>query len=370
MWTKESVSLSTNPYTSVESKFLQALKMGWMFFWRAWLIDLFFFDGQSVVINEVIMAISGIAALIMVYGFKFSVSIFPILSLLRRKNWLIPLKGNTWLYGGLRPPSRPKTRYPSIPETSYGYPSVSSTTTIPRPRPRPSTAPAVTYAQETKGLGITTGYEPRYLDQVVPTPWRFTFGDPGAGLSSSGFTQQAIQAGQRGERNFYLALSKANLLDKVASFWSVALPDNSFRRVDDTDIDCILISNTTVYLIDLKMYKQGDLTYLNNGETIYAIDNQTGGMVGPPKTASGQMLRAYHTFSNLLLNTPYRRLDTLITLMPTNRGMGVVNCEWPGGIKAVGLPQMLEIVASDVHANGSFVQKDPRLIQNLSRLVK
>ena len=352
--------MAKNPYTPVGSKFLQALKLGWMFFWRAWVIDTLFFNGESVVINEVIMAISGIVALIMVYIFKFSVRIFPLWALIKRDDVFIPLKGNSWLYGGLSsPPYSPRLG------TGYSPSSYSSTTTLPA---RP--APAPPHVQESKGLGTTTGYEPRFLKDVTPTPWRYTFGNPGAGLSSSGFGQQEIQAGQKGERNFYLALSKAGLLDKVASFWSVALPDQYFRRVDDTDIDCILITNSTVYLIDLKMYKQGDLTYRNNGNMIYAVDNQTGQVVGNPLTVHGQMSRARDTFRTILRSTRYK-LTTLVTFMPTNRGMGQVDCVWPGGVEAVSLPQVLGILKEDIKANGAFDgRSDSYLLSGLTGLVK
>lgn len=350
--------MAKNPYTPIGSKFLQALKLGWMFFWRAWVIDMLFFNGESVVINEVIMSISGIVALIMVYIFKFSVRVFPLWALIKRDDVFIPLKGNRWLYGGLSSP-------PYSPRLGTGYYPSSSPTTLPT-----RSTPATTYVQESKGLGTITGYEPRFLKDVTPTPWRYTFGKPGAGLSSSGFGQQEIQAGQKGERNFYLALSKAGLLDKVASFWSVALPDQYFRKVDDTDIDCILITNSTVYLIDLKMYKQGDLTYRNNGNMIYAVDNQTGQVIGNPLTVHGQMSRARDTFRTILRSTRYK-LTTLVTFMPTNRGMGQVDCVWPGGVEALSLPQVLATITADVEQNGFFDDRHDRsLVRNLSNLVK
>ena len=130
-------------------------------------------------------------------------------------------------------------------------------------------------------LGTITGYEPEKLEKINLVSNPLMRGEPGAGLSGSGFSQGNIQAGSLGELNFAKALQIKNLLQQFASYWSVQYPFEYSPGPDTSskgDIDCVLISKKNVYLVDLKLYLQGNITWttVKNTNQVVAVDNITG----------------------------------------------------------------------------------------------
>ena len=71
---------------------------------------------------------------------------------------------------------------------------------------------------------------------------------------------------------------------------SIFRPDTTSKG----DIDCVLISKKSVYLIDLKLYAQGNITWktVKNENQVVAVDNITGDWVGEPKDMSRNMYYA------------------------------------------------------------------------------
>lgn len=199
--------------------------------------------------------------------------------------------------------------------------------------------------------GKMTGYEPYCLKDVELRNHTLMIGKPGSGLSQSSFDSKSVQLGQTGELNFAKILQEERILDKLLSFWSVHNLDlNGMKK--EADVDCILVSSKTIWLIDLKYYTSGDVTYKSDDWHFYTIDNQTGFQVKEPKTMTRNMAYADQAFRAKFKNlTRYFEIETRVVLIPTNNGSGTIDrVFWPGGIKAVTLEEIL----LELHSEPSF----------------
>jgi len=217
--------------------------------------------------------------------------------------------------------------------------------------------------------GFMTGYEPAALADVVLVRPPYMYGEPGAGLSGSGFSASAVKRGQEGELNFAKSLAKAGLLYRFATFWSVQTPAADGPGTDPqfpTDIDCVLISGSRVWLLDMKNYTQGDVTWRSDTSTdevgrqvpvVLAIDNVTGGQVGQERHASQQMMLAQERFQKRLDASGVKSyaIVAAVVMMPRPEGMGIVppNVTWPGGVQAAALPDVLGWLAAEPHFDPS-----------------
>lgn len=223
-------------------------------------------------------------------------------------------------------------------------------------------------------LGVMTGFEPRTLASrpIAYTPKMY--GNPGAGLASSGFSNSSISLGQAGEVNFAKALSLqtarqgGSLLSSFETFWSVSMPsENEPWTPDskfDTDIDSIILVGDTIYLVDLKNYSSGNVTYTTNGNYLLTRDNNTGILVGGPKQMSRNMAMAVDRFSK---HFPTMKIEARVVLMPTDKGEGNINhVYWPGNIPAVTLRSFLaELSSKRVAAPTAKAQKVISIVPNL-----
>lgn len=316
----------------------QLLKLWWMAFWRLWLWASFL----NVVNLLVIAILSFIAAFVMRVSFKHSLEIFPMWKLFTRQNPLIDL--------------RPRKR---------------GTRTARRTPSRPSPTVDRDFAP-----GAYTGYEPQRIENV-PVPRTYLMhGTPGVGLSSSGFGSEAIALGQRGEENFAKVLSVAlhksghPIIETTDSFWSVGMPSkmaaNSRDLLYDGDIDCIVVSSTTIYLLDLKYYKGGNVAYRTNGDQLLCVDLATGQPTGDNKKMSRNMAMAHDRFASLF---PNMKVESRVVFMPTERGIPrVEGVYWPGNIPAVGLMGVLDELARVNPASTNRHAKDAA--NKIGRLLK
>lgn len=190
--------------------------------------------------------------------------------------------------------------------------------------------------------GKMTGFEPRKLHYQTIGQHDLMYGDPGLGLSSSSFSQSTISLGQKGELNFAKALQKNGILDKLLTFWSVhnlGLNDEKLNA----DIDCIIVSANTIWLIDLKYYASGDVLWKTSNGLLYTIDKETGAQVGKPKKMSKNMYLAEQRFKEKFATlSKYFKIYSRVVFMPTDKGSGELDSVfWPGDIKAVTLEDML-----------------------------
>lgn len=199
-------------------------------------------------------------------------------------------------------------------------------------------------------------YTPRALEQtVVDLKNPLIYGVPGRGLSGAdAFDAKAIELGVKGEELLAKALEKAGLLDKYVSLWSVATPDRYGRAHPfNTDIDCVLVTGSRVYLIDAKYYKGGDITYTSQGEKLYATDN------GPEKDSRiySMSLNMKMAADNLRSMFPRIPIIPLVCLVTTDRGEPTITpgTVWNGDIPIVTFTGLLSAIAPDItyRENGS-----------------
>lgn len=315
----------------------QYLKMTWMFFWRFGLFNLIYSSASATAV----LVIAAITAAILRFGFKKSIAIFPIIHVLTGRNPILHQDDRG--FGGWRPPADKKT-----------------------------------IQKQASQRGFETGYEPRHLKNM-PTPGRTVFntmyGHPGSGLSSAKhMTKYSISSGQLGERNFAKALSMTTpqglilpagqqgvLLHDIISFWSVAMPSERSISQEDpkykTDIDNVLVVGNTILLIDLKLYKSGDVTYSTNQNMLYCVDNHTQNWVGEPKIMSANMHMAVERFKK---HFPRMDVQALVVFMPTDAGAAQFqNAVWTGGIPIVGVQEALYHIGQLVQ-RGTVNQKIAR----------
>lgn len=253
--------------------------------------------------------------------------------------------------------------------------------------------------------GRMTGYEPSILENVsAPTIGNGLFnrmiGIPGFGLTSAvktdenetqqygNFEAKNVEYGQLGEMNFAKALSitslsmnnyathpnydnfrKNSLLNNVTSFWSVAMPSNDNLSIPDaeynTDIDCMIVGEKEILLIDLKYYRSGDVTYRNFDNQLYCVDNQTGYIVGEPYKMSKNMQMAKNRFQKHL---PHMIITALVVMIPTDKGTAQIeNVYWPGQIPAMNIEQGLtqvKRISAEHHVNYQLINALTPLSKN------
>ena len=347
------------PYPALfGSKIAQFFKIWWMVFWRFFVIGLLF----QPILNSLTMAGIFLGAAASAYLVQVRGKTFRSFPLIGYVNYHKKFPDFT-----VTPEILPKSLKPSNLACSGDYcfqtkPPVYPRTMAQNPLGWGYWNPILkdgAVAKDAVEPGYLTGYEPGSLQDSPPRGGRLVFGSPGAGLTGSGFGKAKTEAGQTGEENFYKALAKEGLLDKVLSFWSLNFFNEDLKPVGKSDIDCILVTNRSVFLIDLKMYKQGNLTYYSDGDEVFAIDNTNGDQVGDKLQASSQMDRVRSTFRALKESGRWglksHELRPYVVFMPTANGMGLVDCQWPGKVPAVPVTTVLEDIKADVREHGAHV---------------
>jgi hypothetical protein len=198
--------------------------------------------------------------------------------------------------------------------------------------------------------GRMTGCEPRDLRTYQPPISINAKGVAGLGLFESGFSGQNVYSGQMGEMGFYKVLCRDQLIDRFSSYWSVAMPANGSLAIADaafaTDIDCVIVQGNDLYLLDLKYYLSGDVTwYSTDGTWLLCRDNTTGTQVGKPRKMSRNMAMAADRFPQIF---PQHRVHSYVVLMPTNSGIGEIEpgTAWPGGVELIGITEMMAMLSA------------------------
>lgn len=327
-------------FDSTVDKIVNVPKVLWMLFWRLSFATLFFTGSFPFYRN---LTISLVASLILVLGFNRTIKIFPLINLIRGKG-IFRIIGDSdgqlaFRRGGASSTSGGRTFIPhssNVIETAFAN-------------------------------GRITGYEPRNLAMLDVPKGALVVGSPGKGLSSaSNMSQKNISLGQMGETNFAKVLGKERITRRLMTLWSVSVPDKNSLTPGPygTDIDCIVVTGDTVYLIDLKNYKSGDVTYRSDGQKLYTIDNTTGNLVGEPKTMSRNMEMATDIMRS---HFPGINFVPAVVFMPTDKGEGIIDdVYWPGNIKAVNLSDMLEHLSLQMsYSPKTDVAKVSRSIRHL-----
>jgi hypothetical protein len=302
------------------TKLIHLAKMTWMFTWRLLIIDAIIFKGGT---DEYALVAGFILAAVMVFGFKQTLLTWPLIRLVTKKRVIIP--SNSWGSNAITAPTKPVKKYKQ-PSRTKNQPEVEHKA----------------YRDSASENGRITGYEPGMLAKYpVPTVSSMT-GVPGSGLlNATEMTKTNVNLGMQGEENFARALFVEGLIHRFRTIWSVPVPDQEEFKPGpySTDIDCVLATGNTIYLVDLKNYKSGAVQYHNKGNQLYCEDNITGEQVGEVKTMSRNMEMATTAMQH---HFPKANILPVVVFMPTNKGEGFINkVVWPGGVQAMNLSQFL-----------------------------
>lgn len=343
----------------------QFLKVWWMASWRLLFLSLMF---ESVTLSGTAIILGAIISAVIIIGLHRTVRVWPIIQILRNSRnplfSVMPFLKEEFVTAPL------ESEIPRVMVGPTYYPQ--SIATNPEGYLYNHRVPR-NVAQEHKSVerGTITEYNPKFLNNIPIPESPIIYGTPGKGLDSSGFSDKNVTAGKTGEENFAKALAKAGLINKFQSFWSVSIGDENLESFDDTDIDCVLLSNNKLYLIDLKNYRQGNLTYYRYEDHVFAIDNISGNRVGPEMKANHQMQRAENNFETFLRNNgPSLNIVSRVVIMPTSRGTGIVDCSWPGGVEAVTLDEMIEELRLNDSGPLSASHSSLSLMTKLEELIK
>lgn len=225
----------------------------------------------------------------------------------------------------------------------------------------------------TRAGEMTGRFEPHLLEHVPVPAGELVCGTPGSGLAESGFDEQAIKAGQAGESNLAKILGMEGLTDKYATFWSVGMPGRLGIRdeeFEDVDIDLVLVTKHSIWLVDVKNYRQGDVTYLyppdSRHRSVAAYDNETGARVGEPYKMSSNMSMAKSRFEEAFGLRGFL-VKACVVMMPTDKGMGDIGrVYWPGPIKAITVPAFLKQISRERPFSPNRTQSD--VVAQLTRL--
>lgn len=298
------------------AKIRQFLKMSWMFSWRVLAITAIV-RGQIASWEFILMAVA--AAAVMAFVLNRAVEIWPLFKLVARR------------------------RLPIVKANGDGYEEVETLIPV---KVSKLERPRIPTVQTATTNGRMTGFEPASLNPLpLPAHHNMT-GVPGDGLlSATNLDEINIALGVQGEENFAKAIAKVCDIGDYRSVWSVPVPDSKkfAPSAYETDIDCVLVTENVMFLIDLKFYKSGGVTYTHEGNQLYCTDNATGSHVGDAKTMSRNMematsaVKAHFSGFNVI---------PVIVFMPTDKGAGnIVRVEWPGEIPAMNLTEFLEILS-------------------------
>lgn len=358
---------------------MEFIKLWWMAFWRLSFVSIIFSEHGN---GSAPFFLSLLFATIMIVGFKKSLHTFPVLKVVRGENPLINLELAPTMPNSLPAITNLRNDYMAKEDIAvdhnndFSYSPVSNLRDDIRHQDE-MTSPeypvennSAVRVQRSSNKGRMTGYEPYHMDNT-PTPSSSKMvGTPGESLSSSSrISEKNKEMGTKGEMNFAKALKSTGILDEVYTFWSVPMPSESHLDTPDnrlnTDIDCIVVSNGAMFLIDLKFYRSGDVTYKNAGDNkIHAVDNVTGNIVGDDYTMSKNMEIAKERFSNFFGKAI--AVKSAVVLMPNNDGEPMVAKDtlWTGDIPVYNLTTMLKMLK---HQKGDTA---PEVVLNPLRALK
>lgn len=311
------------------------VKMTWMLTWRLAIPSFILFHGPHW---NIILPVALVISAGTVFALNKTLVVWPLLKLIQRKPIIEP--ADTW--SGEKAPEKPDTPTPA-PHKPTGSGSYNRST--PQPTQR--------YLPTASQVGRITGYEPDALKaRPVPRTMYMT-GVPGSGLSDAeegdyGSMSEAVVAlGKEGEENFARALQAAGLLHRFHTTWSLPVPDQErfIPASYNADIDCALGTGRTIFLVDLKNYKSGNVRYYAEGAMLFCEDVPTGALVGETRHMTQNMQNATLALRG---HFPDANIVPVVVFMPTNKGEGTIdNVMWPGGIRAMNLTQFLAELAAE-----------------------
>lgn len=204
------------------------------------------------------------------------------------------------------------------------------------------------------------------------------YGNPGSGLSASGFGKDQIRSGSRGEEIFAKLLSWDHILDYCSSYWSVWNPEQDGEKNSyGTDIDCILKFGNHILLIDVKNYRSGvDYHTLIPGKAMFCMYAKARVVAHDPYIFSSNMAFAYLNLTQYLRRCGSScDVESYVVLVPSTTGQATLDADicWPGGIRAMSYTNFVTMLNERAQKDPSYTQFDAQKTREelyLASLVK
>lgn len=200
------------------------------------------------------------------------------------------------------------------------------------------------------GSGIITGYEPSVFKSIPLERTPLMFGSPGIGRVWQGFESPQVIMNRFGALNFAKALQMEALNCKFAFFWSVHIPGDPFGYTQDleSDVDCIIVTGSSVFLVDIKNYEQGNVSWHESNGYVVMEDRS---MLIEPAIQLEMTMSMQHATEIVLDKLNNEKIPNWVTprivFMPRTYGIGDIRATWPGDSLALGLPDMLKELAQE-----------------------
>lgn len=186
------------------------------------------------------------------------------------------------------------------------------------------------------------------------------YGKPGSGLSVSGFGDDEIRAGSKGEELFAKLLSWDGVLDRCVSFWSVwNIDENGDRNSYGADIDCILKFGNHLFLVDVKNYRAGlDYHSLIPGHAMFCMYRNAHLVANDPYVFSCNMGIAQRNMTEFLRACGSQcTVESYVVLVPGSVGEASLDADicWPGGINAMPYSAFVSMIQQRVMSDSSYL---------------
>lgn len=312
--------------------------MSWMLTWRLAIPSFVLFHGPHW---NIILPVALVISAGTVFILNKTLVTWPLVKIIQRRTIIAP--ADSWAdvkAPETEPYAPPKPRQTPATTPRYGT----------EPTPLKFTEPRLSSASQE---GRITGFEPDTLKaRPVPSSANMT-GAPGSGLQAvegsnyGSMSEEVVALGKVGEENFARALQVAGLLHRFPTTWSLPVPEPGHFRpaAYDADIDCALATGRTIFLVDLKNYKSGNVRYYVERDLLVCEDVSTGQIIGEVRDMTINMQTARDV---LRQHFPDVNIVPVVVFMPTNKGEGVIDdVMWPGGIRATNLTTFLAELANE-----------------------
>lgn len=211
----------------------------------------------------------------------------------------------------------------------------------------------------------------------VDTGWHMR-GNPGVGLESSDFDQNAVDAGEYGER--VLAGAVRSIQPPVLSWWSLYGMDEH-GNLTDADIDCILMGlkpdgRPVAWFVDAKRYKGGsDTSYVNVDENklVRISRSQRAFVIGsdglPWIRMTDNMAVQRQHWSRLLRSFNVESYWVVCAIPGSDGAPDMRSAVWPGGITCMDMQSLLAHVNATCVPGGEAMLP-PRLVAEIDTRLK
>jgi hypothetical protein len=364
-------------------QFVEFGKLSCMLMWRVTLGALLFQLTSPVVFIVLPMIIS----VIMVYVFKSSVKPFPIILLLSKKTAFYRIDISP------APPNRQQQLTPLAQElerVAHELERIEQDRTdsmVWNESWGDHTHRIERTTSEHDDLDVVDPYALSTLQSIIPQfPTQWVSGRPANELvaKSRPWEQKQLDEDSAGQRALAAAMTITNhngerslrdkagftpIIDAVHTYWSVAVP--SWSEPDQPDpklnahVDCVLVTENTILLIDTKMWRGGNIEYRNGiSNNLVTYKKGTRVETGTPYQMDDNLLKASVAFGSLY---PQMTVKTMVIVIPSHAGEATVRSTWSGYIPMKNLSDAMVEIATICREEDGLM--DPAVESNMQNLL-